>query len=82
MAEVDQAFTDDELTGAGLAADPEAGVAVPIGELWAPKGGRASASGCPAGVCPPLIGLSRLLHDRRRRIVLLAAGLVAGFGGA
>lgn len=76
MAEVDQAFTDDELTELALAADPEAGVAVPMGELMGSEGWTGAGELLPGWYMPPPIGSSRLLRGWRRRIVLL---IVASF---
>jgi len=78
MAEVDQAFTDDELTELALAADPEARVAdgaVPMGELLGSEGWTGAVELLPGWYMPPPMG-SRLLHGWRRRIVLL---IVASF---
>ena len=74
MAEVDQAFTDDELTELALAADPEAGVAdgaVPMGELLGSEGGAGAVELLPGWYMPPPMASSRLLHGWRRRIMLL-----------
>ena len=79
MAEVDQAFTDDELTELALAADPEAGVAdgaVPMGELLGSEGWTGAGELLPGWYMPPPMGSSRLLDGWRRRIVLL---IVASF---